>query len=214
MDKPKIADRKPIKVALKKGEEQYWCACGLSNNQPYCDGSHSSTDITPYIIFDGRGGGTGAAPLIFRNNISVPTIPALARARHYLDKVNRKDITLIITGGIRVPDDFIKAMALGADGIALSNSALQSIGCVAARMCNTNNCPAGIATQKPELRKLLNVDKSAQQLYNFFSASTELMKVMARACGHNHLNQFEQRDITTWKKEMAELAGIKFAGMK
>lgn len=165
-----------------------------------------------YIILDGRGGGTGAAPLIFRNNISVPTIPALARARHYLDKVNRKDVTLIITGGIRVPDDFIKAMALGADGIALANSAIQSIGCVAARMCHTNNCPTGIATQKPELRKLLNVDQSAQQLYNFFSASTELMKVMARACGHDHLNQFNSNDITTWKKDMAELSGIQFAG--
>ena len=167
-----------------------------------------------YIILDGRGGGTGAAPLIFRNNISVPTIPALARARHYLDKANRKDETLIITGGIRVPDDFIKAMALGADGIAVSNSALQSIGCVAARMCNTNNCPAGVATQKPELRKSLNIDKSANQLFNFFSASTELMKVMARACGHNHLNKFNPNDITTWKKDMADLTGIKFAGMK
>lgn len=167
-----------------------------------------------YIILDGRGGGTGAAPLIFRNNISVPTILALARARRYLDKVNRKDVTLIITGGIRVPDDFIKALALGADGVAVSNSALQSIGCVAARMCNTNNCPAGIATQKPELRKLLNIDKSANQLFNFFSASTELMKVMARACGHNHLNKFNQNDITTWKKEMAEWTGIKFGGMK
>ena len=166
-----------------------------------------------YIILDGRGGGTGAAPLIFRNNISVPTIPALARARHYLDKVGRNDVTLIITGGLRVPDDFIKAMALGADGIAVSNSALQSIGCVAARMCNTNNCPAGVATQKPELRKLLNIDKSAIQLFNFFSASTELMQVMARACGHNHLNQFNQKDITTWKKEMAEWTGIKFAGV-
>lgn len=166
-----------------------------------------------YIILDGRGGGTGAAPLIFRNNISVPTIPALARARHYLDKVGRSDVTLIITGGIRVPDDFIKAMALGADGIAVSNSALQSIGCVAARMCNTNNCPAGVATQKPELRKLLNIDKSAKQLYNFFTASTDLMKVMARACGHNHLNQFNQKDLTTWKKDMAELTGIRFAGL-
>ncbi|MCI5054586.1 MAG: glutamate synthase-related protein [Flavobacteriales bacterium] len=166
-----------------------------------------------YIILDGRGGGTGAAPLIFRNNISVPTIPALARARHYLNKVGRSDVTLIITGGLRVPDDFIKAMALGADGIALSNSALQSIGCVAARMCNTNNCPAGVATQKPELRKLLNVDKSAKQLQNFFEASTELMQVMARACGHNHLNKFNKKDITTWKKNMADLTGIQFAGL-
>lgn len=166
-----------------------------------------------YIILDGRGGGTGAAPLIFRNNISVPTILALARARKYLDEVNRKDVTLIITGGIRVPDDFIKAMALGADGIAVSNSALQSIGCVAARMCNTNNCPAGVATQKPELRKLLNVDKSAIQLFNFFSASTELMQVMARACGHDHLNKFNQKDLTTWKRDMADWTGIKFGGV-
>lgn len=185
----------------------------LSANHIEADIQFALDASADYIILDGRGGGTGAAPLIFRNNISVPTIPALARARHYLNKVGRSDVTLIITGGIRVPDDFIKAMALGADGIALSNSALQSIGCVAARMCNTNNCPAGIATQKPELRKLLNVNKSAKQLNNFFSASTELMKVMARACGHNHLNQFNQNDITTWKKDMADLTGIKFAGM-
>lgn len=167
-----------------------------------------------YIILDGRGGGTGAAPLIFRNNISVPTIPALARARKYLDKINRRDVTLIITGGLRVPADFIKAMALGADGVAVANSALQSIGCVAARMCHTNNCPAGIATQKPELRKLIDIEKSANQLYNFFSASTELMKVMARACSHNHLNKFNGNDITTWKKDMAELTGIKFGGIR
>lgn len=166
-----------------------------------------------YIILDGRGGGTGAAPLIFRNNISVPTIPALARARHYLDKVGRSDVTLIITGGLRVPDDFIKALALGADGVALANSAIQAIGCVAARMCHTNNCPSGVATQKPELRKKLNIDKSAIQLFNFLSASTELMQVMARACGHQHLNQFSPKDITTWKKDMAELTGIKFAGL-
>lgn len=166
-----------------------------------------------YIILDGRGGGTGAAPLIFRNNISVPTIVALGRARRYLDKINRKDITLIITGGLRVPDDFIKAMAMGADGIAVSNSALQSIGCVAARMCHTNNCPAGVATQKPELRKLININKSAEQLFNFFFASAELMKVMARACGHNHLSQFNGNDITTWKKDMAELTGVKFGGV-
>ena len=184
----------------------------LSANHIEADIQFALDASADYIILDGRGGGTGAAPLIFRNNISVPTIPALARARKYLDKVNRQDVTLIITGGIRVPDDFIKALALGADGIAVSNSALQSIGCVAARMCNTNNCPAGIATQKPELRAKLNIDKSAQQLFNFFSASTALMRVMARACGHNRLNQFNSKDLTTWKKEMADLTGIQFAG--
>ena len=88
-----------------------------------------------YIILDGRGGGTGAAPQIFRDHISVPTIPALARARQYLDQQGATDVTLIITGGLRVPIDFVKALALGADGVAVSNSAMQAIGCVAARMC-------------------------------------------------------------------------------
>ncbi|MGC1442189.1 MAG: glutamate synthase-related protein, partial [Burkholderiaceae bacterium] len=128
-----------------------------------------------YIILDGRGGGTGAAPVIFRDNISVPTIPALARARRHLDTLGRKDITLVITGGLRKPGDFIKALALGADAIALSNAAMQAIGCIAMRACHTNNCPVGIATQKPHLTDRLIVDKSAQQLSNFLKASTELM---------------------------------------
>ncbi len=166
-----------------------------------------------YIILDGRGGGTGAAPLIFRNNISVPTIPALARARHYLDKKGYDHVSLIITGGLRTPADFAKALALGADGVALSNSAMQAIGCVGARMCNTNNCPAGIATQKPELRKKLNVDQASQKLTRFFHASTELMQVLARACGHDHLEQFNVNDLTTWSKDMSELSGVKYGGV-
>jgi glutamate synthase domain-containing protein 2/CDGSH-type Zn-finger protein len=166
-----------------------------------------------YIILDGRGGGTGAAPLLFRDHISVPTIPALARARRHLDTLDRGDVTLIITGGLRVPEDFIKAMALGADGVAVANSAIQAIGCVAARMCNTNNCPAGIATQKPELRRRLDTKAGAERLARFFRASVQLMQVMARACGHDHLSKFSTDDITTWKTYMAALSGIRFAGV-
>ena len=167
-----------------------------------------------YIILDGRGGGTGAAPEIFRNHISVPTIPALARARRYLDDQGASGrVTLIITGGLRVPIDFVKALALGADGIALSNSAMQAIGCVAARMCNTNNCPAGIATQKEELRKKLDIEKSALQLNNFFTASIELMQVMARACGHDALRQFNSDDLATWNRDMALLSGVRYSGL-
>ena len=104
-------------------------------------------------------------------------------------------------------------LALGADAIAVSNSALQAIGCIAMRACHTNNCPVGIATQKPHLVNRLVVEKSARRLANFFEASVELMKVMARACGHRHLSQFSLDDLTTWKKEMAELAGIPYAGV-
>lgn len=168
-----------------------------------------------YIILDGRGGGTGAAPEMFRDHISVPTIPALARARRYLDQQGMSGkVTLIITGGLRVPMDFVKALALGADGVAISNSAMQSIGCVAARMCNTNNCPAGIATQKADLRQRLNVDKASHQLKNFFEASVELMQVMARACGHNSLDQFNKKDLATWNRDMAHLSGVKYSGLE
>ena len=167
-----------------------------------------------YIILDGRGGGTGAAPLIFRDNISVPTIPALARARRHLDSLDRKDVTLVITGGLRIPADFAKALALGADAIALSNSALQAIGCIGMRACNTNNCPVGIATQKDHLRQRLVIEESAKRLKNFFEASVELMQVMARACGHGHVNEFQLNDLTTWKQDMATLAGISYGGVR
>ncbi len=168
-----------------------------------------------YIILDGRGGGTGAAPEIFRNHISVPTIPALARARRFLDERGASGrVTLIATGGLRVPIDFVKALALGADGVALSNSAMQAIGCVAARMCNSNNCPSGIATQKPELRARLDVDAASQRLGTFFEASTELMQVMARACGHDDLGKFTKDDLATWDERMAKLSGVRYSGFE
>jgi len=166
-----------------------------------------------YIILDGRGGGTGAAPIIFRDNISVPTIPALARARQHLNASGKEGVTLVITGGLRKPADFIKALALGADAVAVSNSAMQAIGCIAMRACHTNNCPVGIATQKPHLVNRLVIEKSARQLTNFFEASVELMQVMARACGHDHLSKFSNEDLTTWQKEIAELSGVAFGGV-
>ena len=166
-----------------------------------------------YVILDGRGGGTGAAPLIFRNNISVPTIPALARARRHLDRSGASDVTLVITGGLRVASDFVKALALGADAVALSNSALQAIGCLAMRACHTNNCPVGIATQKPHLRARLEVEAAARRLARFFEASVDLMKILARACGHEHLSEFSVDDLTTWKEAMARLSGVRYAGV-
>jgi len=166
-----------------------------------------------YIILDGRGGGTGSAPTILRDNINVPTIPALARARKHLDKRNAKDITLIITGGLRVAEDFAKAMMMGADAIAVSNSALQAIGCLGMRACGSNNCPVGIATQKPGLRARLEIEKSAKQLHNFFHATNELIKVVARACGHNHIKKFNQHDLSTFDYDMHRLTGINYAGV-
>jgi glutamate synthase domain-containing protein 2 len=167
-----------------------------------------------YIILDGRGGATGAAPDIFKQNISVPTIPALARARRHLDRRGfRRRVTLIATGGLRTESDFVKALALGADGIAIANSVLQAIGCLGMRACNTNNCPVGIATQKKSLRARIIVDESAKRLERYLGATIELMQVLARACGHTHLGQFCPDDLTTFDRDMAGVAGITYGGV-
>lgn len=167
-----------------------------------------------YVILDGRGGGTGAAPSLFRDNISVPTIPALARARRHLDRSGKsRSVTLFITGGLRTPADFVKALALGADGIAVSNSAIQAIGCLGMRACNTNNCPVGIATQKDHLRARLVIDDAAIRLDRFFRASVELMTVLAGAAGHHSLSDFTVEDLTTFKRDMADLTGIPYGGV-
>jgi glutamate synthase domain-containing protein 2 len=123
------------------------------------------------------------------------------------------DVTLVATGGLRSEGDFVKALALGADAIAVSNAALQAIGCLGMRACHTNNCPVGIATQKPHLRERLIVDESAQQLARYLRASVELMKVLARACGHAHLRDLAVDDLTTWSREIHHLTGIAYAGV-
>jgi len=207
------ADFKRIADAVRERSGGIPIGFKLSANHVEADIDFALEASADYIILDGRGGGTGAAPLIFRNHISVPTIPALARARRHLDAKAGRDVTLIITGGLRLAEDFVKAMALGADAIAISNSAMQAVGCIAARMCNSNNCPVGVATQKPELRKRLDVQVGAERLARFFGASTELMQVMARACGHDHLSHFAVSDLTTWKREMADLSGVEFGGV-
>lgn len=167
-----------------------------------------------YIILDGRGGGTGAAPELFRNHISVPTIPALARARRHLDQLGRSDVTLVITGGLRTHTDFVKALALGADAIAVSNSALQAIGCLGMRACNTDSCPVGIATQRKDLRSRLIVDESAARLGRWFDATIELMKVLARATGHSSLAELAINDLTTFDRDIAHLAGVPYGGIQ
>jgi len=166
-----------------------------------------------YIILDGRGGGTGAAPALFRDHISVPTIPALARARRHLDARGRRDVTLIITGGLRTHTDFAKAMALGADGVAIANSAIQAIGCLGMRACASNACPVGIATQRPELRARLVVDEAAARLTRYLGATVELMGVLAKACGHDHLSQFTLDDLTTFDRDLSFLSGVRYGGV-
>jgi glutamate synthase domain-containing protein 2/nitrite reductase/ring-hydroxylating ferredoxin subunit len=165
-----------------------------------------------YIILDGRGGGTGAAPTLFRDHISVPTIPALARARRHLDSLGSR-VTLVATGGLRTHTDFVKALALGADAIALSNAPMQAIGCIGMRACHTDNCPVGIATQKDNLMSRIVVNEAAERLARWFGATVELMEVLARATGHSSFADFTIDDLTTFDRDLAHLAGIAYGGV-
>ena len=114
---------------------------------------------------------------------------------------------------MRTAADFAKALALGADAVAVSNVAMQAIGCLGMRACNTNNCPVGIATQQPHLRERLPVDEAADRLHRFLGATVDLMKVLARATGHHALGKFRPDDLTTFHREMAHLSGIRYGGI-
>ena len=184
----------------------------LSANHLEADLAFALEAGVDYVIVDGRGGGTGGSPALIRDNISIPTIPAIARARRFLDRAGATSVTLVATGGIRMPADMVKALALGADAVALGNSSIQAAGCIGARICNTNNCPSGIATQDPALRARLDVEQAAARVERFYRNATSLMCVLARACGYDDLAKFNPSDLTSWKRDMADLAGVNWAG--
>lgn len=99
------------------------------------------------------------------------------------------------------------------DVVAISNSALQAIGCLGMRACHTNNCPVGVATQKENLRQRLIIETSAKQLCNFLLAVNELMKVIARACGHDNFGKFNRDDLVTFNRDIYYLTGIEYGGI-
>ena len=160
-----------------------------------------------FITIDGRGGATASSPLLLRDATSVPTIYALYRARKYLDEI-RSDISLVITGGLRVSSDFAKALAMGADAVAVASGALIAAACQQYRICGTGNCPVGIATQDPELRARLNGDAAAARVANYLNVSLEELKTFARVTGHDCVHDLNVGDLCTINREISEFTNI------
>ena len=163
-----------------------------------------------FITIDGRGGATGSSPLFLREASSVPTIYALYRARKYLDSV-RSDISLVITGGLRVSSDFAKAIAMGADAVAIATAPLIAAACQQYRICGSGNCPMGIATQDESLRARLKEEAAAKRVANFLNCSTEELKTFARVTGHKDIHSLSVDDLCTINREISEFTNIPHA---
>lgn len=166
-----------------------------------------------FITIDGRGGATGASPKLVRDATSVPTIFALYRARKYLDEAGEaaKQIQLVITGGLRVSSDFAKAIAMGADAIAIASAGLMAAACQQYRICGTGKCPVGVATQDPELRKRFVGEAAAQRVANFLNVSLEELKTFARITGHKNLHDLNVSDLCTIREEISNHTNIPHA---
>ena len=156
-----------------------------------------------WITLDGRAGGTGAAGKHVKDNICVPSVFAIPRARRWLDENGHRDIRLIVTGGFRTSADAAKAIALGADAVALATAAMMAIGCQQYRACSSNNCPVGIATQRMDLRTRFDVEASARRLVNFFEAVAEQMSEFARMCGKRRIRDLGYEDLATTNYEIS-----------
>ena len=161
-----------------------------------------------FITLDGRAGATGAAPKYVKAATSVPTIFALHRARKYLDENGADTVSPIITGGIRVSADIAKALAMGANAVAIGTAALMAIGCQQYRVCNTGKCPMGIATQDPKLRANLNVNKSARRLENFLSVTTKELLDFARLTGNSTVHGLSVIDLCTVNSEISRYTAV------
>ena len=160
-----------------------------------------------FITIDGRGGATGSSPKLLRDASSVPTVYALHRARKYLDAAG-SDISLVITGGLRVSADAAKAIAMGADAVAMASAPLIAMACQQYRICGTGMCPVGAATQDPDLRERLKVDTAAARVANFLNVTLEELKMFARITGHERLHDLCVEDLCTVSREISEYTDI------
>lgn len=164
-----------------------------------------------FITIDGRGGATGASPRLVRDSTSVPTIYALYRAKKYLRENGADDISLVITGGLRVSSDFAKAIAMGADAVAVASAGLIAAACQQFRICGSGNCPVGVATQNPELRERFKSDAAARRVGNFLNCSFEELKTFARITGHEDIHDLSVDDLCTISREISEYTDIRHA---
>ena len=163
-----------------------------------------------WVTIDGLGGGTGAAPVHVKDHVGIPSVFALYRARKWLDSQGVTDVQLVVTGGYRTPDEMAKALALGADAVALATSTLMAIGCQQYRACHRGTCPVGIATQEAELRLRLDPDAAAPRLTTFLTAATQIITDYCRITGKRRVGDLARSDLATLRPELADRTDLEY----
>jgi len=179
---------------------------------------HIKDDITiavkagaDIIALDGTEGATGAAPEVLLQYMGLPVLPALITARSVLNQLKASQ-QLIIGGGIYSGADMAKAIALGADAVYVGTGLMVSMGCTACSLCYTGRCPKGIATQLPELRQKLNQNEAIERIVNYIKNCGEEIKMIAGACGHDHINKLNPKDLYTLNENLRQISNIKRVG--
>ncbi len=181
------------------------------------------------IVVDGMEGATGASPEFLLDHTGIPTVAAVATAREALEEMGLYgEVNLVVSGGIGSGADAAKALALGADAVAIGTAALIALNCNApiyqddyARLgtapgfchhCHTGLCPVGITTQEPDLVARLDIQAAADRVENFINAMVLEMTLMAKACGKSNVHNLESEDLRALTIEAAAMAHVPLAG--
>jgi len=159
------------------------------------------------IAIDGKSGGTGAAPEVMLNEVGIPTLAALAKARETLDRMGTCQ-ELWVGGGLNTGGEMAKALALGADAVFCATAPLVAMGCTYCRLCYVGKCPKGIATQDPGLRKNLNIEEASKNIASYIQNCTEEIKMVAGACGENDIHKLNKGHLRALNSEIAKITKI------
>jgi len=166
-----------------------------------------------YIVIDGAEGGSSAAPPTLEDDLGLPTLHSLVRAVDWLTENDlREKFSLIITGGLVTPGHFLKALALGADAVYIGTVALMAA--MQSQVVKTvpQAPPAQLALYEGRMNDKLDIDEAAQHLANFLKSCLVEMKLAVQAMGKNALSELDRSDLVTVDRDLAEFAGIRYAG--
>jgi len=165
------------------------------------------------IILDGCQAGTGAAPTMAKNHLGIPTMPALVQAVKTMEEMGVKDeMSLIVSGGITDGSELAKALAIGADAVAIGTGAMVAMGCRVCMRCEAGNCAFGIGTQNPEQRAKLDIEEASERVANYIRGMTAEAILLAKAAGKTKLKNLEREDLRSLTLQACAMTGIPLVG--